>query len=83
MLNTEYIATELFEAGWWIVQIEWYKREPGSIWNYKVEPKSRRWLAVNAIVRVDGIAFEGGRASRSGVCLVSARARTEVIEGSL
>ena len=75
-------ATELFEAGWWIVEIEWYKREPGSIWNYKHESNSRRWLAVNAIVRVDGIAFEGGRVSRSGVYVLSKRSR-EVIEGSL
>jgi len=75
-------ATELFEAGWWIVEIEWYAREPGSIWKYKLLPKSRRWLAVNATVRVDGLAFEGGRASRSGVCVLSKRSR-EVIEDSL
>lgn len=71
-------ASELFEEGWWIVKIEWYKREPNSIYNYKLLPKSSRWLAVNAIIRVDGIAFEGGRASRSAVYVLSKRSR-EVI----
>ena len=75
-------ASELFEAGWWIVEIEWYKREPNSIWKYKLLLNSRRWLAVNAIVRVDSLVFEGGRMSRSGVVVLSKRSR-EVIEGSL
>ena len=75
-------ATDLFDAGWWIVEIEWYKREPGSIREYKLLPGSKRWLAVHAIVRVDGLVFEGGRVPRSGVRVLGERSR-ELVEACL
>ena len=72
-------ATELFEEGWWIVEIQWYKREPDSTQKYKLLPNSTRWLAVGAIIRVDGLKFEGtGGGRRSGVCVLSASSRDVV-----
>ena len=44
----------------------WYKREEGSTRNYKLLPRSKRWLTVQAIIRIDGLRFEGGRDPRSG-----------------
>lgn len=74
-------ATDLFEEGWWIVEITWYKRVPGTHNKYKLEPNDgRRWLAVNAMIRVDGLVFEGlQRVSRTGVRVLSDRSR-ELIE---
>lgn len=73
-------ATDLFEEGWWIVEIAWYKREPGTHNKYKLEPEGRRWLAVNALIRVDGLDFEGmQRVSRTGIRVLSDRSR-ELIE---
>ena len=74
-------ATDLFEAGWWIVEIEWYKYEEGtSPRKYKLLPGSKRWLAVNALIRVGGLAFEGGqRESRAGLKVLSDPSR-EIIE---
>lgn len=43
-----------------------YKREEGSTRNYKLLPRSKRWLTVQAIIRIDGLRFEGGRDPRSG-----------------
>ena len=63
-------ATDLFEEGWWIVEIVWYKYEAGtSPRKYKkLAAASKRWLAVNAIIRVDGLEFEGGdRVPKSGL----------------
>lgn len=61
-------ATELFEEGWWIVRIKWYKYVPGtSPRKYTLLNNSTRWLSVSAIIRVDGLAFEGGdRVLKSG-----------------
>ena len=55
-------TTDLFEEGWWIVEIVWYAYQAGtSPRKYKLLPvTSKRWLAVNAIIRVDGLEFEGG-----------------------
>ena len=60
----------------------WYKYEPGtSPRKYKKLPlASKRWLAVNAIIRVDGLEFEGGqRVPKSGLRMLSERSR-ELIE---
>ena len=75
-------ATDLFEEGWWIVEIVWYKHEAGtSPRKYKLLPMaSKRWLAVNAIIRVDGLEFEGGdRVPKSGLRVLKDRSR-ELIE---
>ena len=75
-------ATELFEEGWWIVEIVWYVYEQGtSPRKYKKLPiASKRWLAVNAIIRVDGLEFEGGqREPKSGLRVLKDRSR-ELIE---
>ena len=74
-------ATDLFEEGWWIVEIMWYKHEAGtSPRKYKLLPASKRWLAVNAIIRVDGLEFEGGqRVPKSGLRILKDRSR-ELIE---
>ena len=76
------LASELFEAGWWIVEIQWYKREEGSTRNYKLLPRSKRWLTVQAIIRIDGLRFEGGRDPRSGSQVFSATSR-ELCEACL
>lgn len=76
-------ATELFEKDWWIVQIMWYRREGQEGNKYKLLPDSTRWLAVNAIIRVDGLQFDGGqRASRTGIRVLSERSR-ELIEACM
>ena len=75
-------ATDLFEEGWWIVEIVWYKYEAGtSPRKYKkLAAASKRWLAVNAIIRVDGLEFEGGdRVPKSGLRVLKDRSR-ELIE---
>ena len=66
-------ATDLFEANWWIVRIKWYKHVAGTLpREYTLLEKSTRWLTVSAIIRMDGLAFEGsGRDSRSGVKVLS------------
>ena len=79
-------ATDLFEEGWWIVEVMWYEYLQGSMpRSYKLKRDSRRWLVVNALVRVDGLSFvssgEGGQRSlRSGTNVLS-RASVELIEG--
>lgn len=74
-------ATDLFEEGWWIVEILWYVHQNGSTpRKYKLDASSRRWLAVNAMIRVDGLQFSGGqRVPKSGLRLLSERSR-ELIE---
>ena len=74
-------ATDLFEAGWWIVEVEWYEyQESTSPRKYKLLKGSKRWLAVNALVRVGRLAFEGGdRVPKSGLRVLSEPSR-EVIE---
>ena len=77
-------ATDLFEEGWWIVETAWYEHEKGTsprkYSEYKLKPDSRRWLAVNAIIRVDGLEFEGGqRVPKSGLRVLKDRSR-ELIE---
>ena len=81
-------ATDLFEEGWWIVEIMWYEYVQGSKPRaYKLKRESRRWLVVNAFIRVDGLSFvssgEGGqRTLRSGMCILS-NASQELIESCL
>jgi len=66
-------ATDLFEEGWWIVRIKWYRHVPGSSpRKYTLLQNSTRWLSVSAIIRVDGLEFEGGqRVARSREQLLS------------
>lgn len=66
-------ATDLFEADWWIVRIKWYQHQSGtSPREYVLITNSTRWLSVSAIIRLDGLAFEGsGRENRSGVQVLS------------
>ena len=69
-------ATDLFESGWWVVEIKWYQRvtdeSPGAsssapIFKYTLDPNSKRWVTVNALIRGGGLSFEGGvRCPRSG-----------------
>ena len=82
--NHQAYATDLFEEGWWIVEIMWYEYEAGtSPRKYKLKPTSRRWLAVNAIIRVDGLEFEGGhRVPKSGLRMLKDRSR-ELIEACI
>lgn len=64
-------STDLFEAGWWIIEIEWYEHEHDER-KYRLKQGSKRWLAVNAIIRVGGLEFEGGtRLAHSGVRVLS------------
>mmetsp|Transcript_25121 Transcript_25121/g.84671 ORF Transcript_25121/g.84671 Transcript_25121/m.84671 type:complete len:497 (+) Transcript_25121:2689-4179(+) len=74
-------STDLFEEGWWIVEIEWYKYEEGtSPRKYKLLTQSKRWLAVNAIVRAGGLEWESGqRVPRSGIGVLKEASR-ELIE---
>lgn len=74
-------ATDLFEEGWWIVEIEWYEWQASTLpRKYKIKAGSRRWLAVNALVRVGGLAFEGGqRVPKSGLRVLNEPSR-ELIE---
>ena len=71
-------ATDVFEEGWWIVEILWYEHVQGSKPRaYKLKPESRRWLVVNALIRVGGLSFvssgEGGqRTLRTLACAFSA-----------
>ena len=67
-------ATDLFEEGWWIVQIKWYLYETGSNpRRYKLLPNSTRWLSVSAMIRLEGLAFEEGqtRSASKGICVFS------------
>jgi hypothetical protein len=66
-------ATDLFEEGWWIVRIKWYRHITGtSPREYELLQNSTRWLSVSAIIRLDGLRFEGGgREQRSGVKVLS------------
>jgi len=66
-------ATDLFEEGWWIVRIKWYKHVPDSSpRRYTLLQNSTRRLSVSAIIRVDGLEFEGGqRVARSGERLLA------------
>ena len=78
-------ATDLFEAGWWIVEIQWYEHvEQGKTpRKYKLLPGSKRLLAVNALIRVGALAFEGGqRVPKSGIRVLTESSR-EVIEDCL
>ena len=74
-------ATDLFEEGWWVVEIKWYERVgSASSRKYKLVHGSKRFLAVNAIIRVDGLEFDGGnRVPRSGERMLNERSR-ELIE---
>ena len=71
-------ATDLFEEGWWIVEIMWYEYVQGSKPRaYKLKRESRRWLVVNALIRVGSLSFvssgEGGqRTLRTLACAFSA-----------
>ena len=71
----------------WIVEIQWYERvEQGtsvSAHKYKLLPASKRLLAVNALVRVGGLEFEGKqRVPKSGIRPLGEPSR-EVIEDCL
>ena len=65
----------------WTVEVEWYEYQEGtSPRKYKLVKGSKRWLAVNALVRVGCLAFEGGdRVPKSGLRVLSEPSR-EVIE---
>lgn len=54
----------------------WRPRLPAD--RQRLLPKSKRWLAVKAIMRVGGLKFEGGRALKSGTCVFSATSRDVV-----
>ena len=77
-------ATDLFEKDWWIVEIQWFKYEQGtSPRQYKLLPGTKRWLMVNALIRVGGLAFEGGqRVLKSGLRTLSEASR-EIIDGCM
>ena len=77
-------ATDLFEKDWWIVEIQWFKYEQGtSPRQYKLLPGTKRWLMVNALIRVGGLAFEGGqRVLKSGLRTLSEASR-ELIDGCM
>ena len=66
----------------------WYEYQQGSQPRvYKLKRDSRRWLVVNALIRVGGLSFvssgEGGqRTLRSGTNVLS-RASEELIESCL
>ncbi len=66
-------ATDLFEAGWWIVDIVWWKlvEDNSKFRKYERLPRSRRWLSVTALIRVTGLQFEGGRTTRSATGVLS------------
>ena len=47
-------ATDLFEEGWWIVRIKWYRHITGtSQREYELLQNSSRWLSVSAIIRLE------------------------------
>lgn len=57
------------------MEIQWYARdENASSWKCDRTPGSKRFMAVNARMRVNGLEFEGGRRlSRSGFRLLMER----------
>ena len=64
------------------MEIVWYKYEEGTSprKHKRLPAASKRWLAVNAIIRVDGLEFEGGdRVPKSGLRVLKDRSR-ELIE---
>ena len=77
----EIASHDQISEGWWIVEIEWYKYEEGtSPRKYKLLTQSKRWLAVNAIVRAGGLEWESGqRVPRSGIGVLKEASR-ELIE---
>ena len=64
----EACATDVIEEGWWVIKIQWYTYQHGSLpRQYKLE-SGTRLLAVNALVRIKGVRFETKeRESRSGL----------------
>ena len=55
-------ATDIFEAGWLVVRIQWYKLVQVSQRGYVLE-KEERVIPVNTIVRLLGLAFSNSSAA--------------------
>jgi hypothetical protein len=58
----------VIEEGWWVVKIQWYVYQHGTLPRLYILQTGTRLLAVNAMVRIKSVRFENTeRASRSAV----------------
>lgn len=63
-------ASEEFEAGWLIVQVQWYHyekehdRSNPSTRAYRLKPE-KKWIVVNALLFIKGLGFETDPQQRS------------------
>ena len=79
-------ATSVFEEGWLIVQVQYYKLEQVSERGYRLLPE-KRYLVVNTMIRLKGLAFvrsQGGpqqRELRTTATGPAAAARKEGVGG--
>ena len=63
----EACATDVIEEGWWVVKIQWYDYQHGTLPRQYKLVAGTRLLAVNAMVRIKNLRFETQeRTSRSG-----------------
>lgn len=64
----EVCATDVIEEGWWVVKIQWYVYQHGTLPRLYILQTGTRLLAVNAMVRIKSVRFENTEhASRSAV----------------
>lgn len=49
-----------FEAGWFVVEAQWYKLEKPRLRGYKLQPE-KTFILVNAMVRLSNLKFSGSR----------------------
>lgn len=59
------LATDVFEEGWLIVPVKWYKLEDKDRRGYKLLPEVRH-IVVNAMIRLGGLHFEGSQGGPQG-----------------
>ena len=59
------LATDVYEEGWLIVPIKWYALEDKDRRGYKLL-NQKRYIVVNAMIRLGGLHFEGSQGGPQG-----------------
>ena len=70
------LATDVYEEGWLIVPIKWYALEDKDRRGYKLL-NQKRYIVVNAMIRLGGLRFERelpGRAGGAGLSFLGLNA---------
>jgi hypothetical protein len=63
-------ATDEFEKGWTVVEAQYFSIEQESPRGYRLL-REKRYIEVNHMVRLKGIAFERTKRADSGLCILS------------